>query len=354
MSIWERLQHGENVYSYSIRDGYLYHQQAICVAEPLRKKIMDKARASPYAGHRGILTTTQALERYFFWPTLKADIEKYVRECLVCQKVKYDRHKTVELLQPLPVPDQPWESIAMDFIMDLPRTQTGNDAIWTIVDRFSKQAHFIPVRKTIKADHMARVFLAQIFKHHGMPKSIVSDRDPRMTGLFWRALFENLGTKLSFSSAYHPQTDGQNIDEYSFHLVTLGRPTNLAGKIGDWVYLRLMKQKLKQVGRRCPKLSFHSFGPFPIIKEINAVSFQLRLPPSWTMHNVFHVSWLKPYVGPPLEDVTDEQEPEVLDEAQVIEPEQILLYRWKHGSGRRQRQFLSPNSVIEKHMKQFG
>ncbi|MCO5568653.1 hypothetical protein L7F22_022352 [Adiantum nelumboides] len=94
--------------------------------------------------------------------------------------------------------------------MDLPRTQTGNDAIWTIVDRFSKQAHFIPVRKTIKVDHMARVFLAQIFKHHGMPKSIVSDRDPRMRGLFWRALFENLGTKLSFSSAYHPQTDGQS------------------------------------------------------------------------------------------------------------------------------------------------
>ncbi|MCO5604993.1 hypothetical protein L7F22_059168 [Adiantum nelumboides] len=125
-------------------------------------------------------------------------------------QVKYDRHKPAGLLQPLPVPDQPWESIAMDFIMDLPRTQTGNDAISTIVDRFSKQAHFILVRKTIKADHMARVFLAQIFKHHGMPKSIVSDRDPCITGLFWRALFENLGTKLRFSSAYHPQTDGQS------------------------------------------------------------------------------------------------------------------------------------------------
>ncbi|MCO5567022.1 hypothetical protein L7F22_020705 [Adiantum nelumboides] len=134
------------------RDGYLYHHQAICVTEPLRRKIMDEAHASPYAGHRGILPTTQALERYFFWPTLKADIEKYVRECLVCQKVKYDRHKPAGLLQPLPVPDQPWESIAMDFSMDLPRTQTGNDAIWTIVDRFSKQAHFVPVRKTIKAD----------------------------------------------------------------------------------------------------------------------------------------------------------------------------------------------------------
>ncbi|MCO5589266.1 hypothetical protein L7F22_043232 [Adiantum nelumboides] len=113
-------------------------------------------------------------------------------------------------LKPLPVPDKPWESIAMDFITDLPRSKNGNDAIWTIIDRFSKQAHFLPVKKTIKADHMAKIFLAQIFKHHGMPKSIVSDRDPRMTSLFWQALFENLGTKLDFSSAYHPQTDGQS------------------------------------------------------------------------------------------------------------------------------------------------
>ncbi|MCO5546880.1 hypothetical protein L7F22_000317 [Adiantum nelumboides] len=88
-------------------------------------------------------------------------------------------------------------------------------------------------------------------------------------------------------------------------------------KVGDWVYLRIMKQRLKQVGRRCLKLSFCSFGPFPIIKEINAVSFQLRLSTSWTMHNVFHVSWLKPYFDPPLEDVTDEQQPEVLDEAEL-------------------------------------
>ena len=85
---------------------------------------------------------------------------------------------------PLLVPEAPWESIAMDFIFELPRSRTGNDGIWTIIDRFSKQAHFIPVTKTIKADHMAKVFIAQIFNHHGMPKSIMSDCDPRMTSLF--------------------------------------------------------------------------------------------------------------------------------------------------------------------------
>ena len=163
---------------------------------------MDEAHASPYAGHRGIMPTTQALERYFYWPNLQTDIEKYVRECMICQKVKYDRHKTPGLLQPLPIPEAPWESIAMDFITDLPRTQYGNDAIWTIIDRFSKQAHFLPIRKKIKPDHMAKLFLAHIFKHHGMPSSIVGDRDPRTTNLFWRALFENMGTQLKFSSTY--------------------------------------------------------------------------------------------------------------------------------------------------------
>ena len=84
---------------------------------------MDKAHASPYARHRGIVATTSALERYFFWPTLRADIESYVCKCTMCQKVKYDRHKVYCKLQPLPVPNAPWESIAMDFITDLPRTQ---------------------------------------------------------------------------------------------------------------------------------------------------------------------------------------------------------------------------------------
>ena len=175
-SIWMQIKDGHSMPPYSIRNDILYHQNAICITQSLRQKVMDEAHASSYAGHREIIPTTQALERYFFWPTLRTDIEKYVRECLVCQKVKYDRHKVYGMLKPLPVPDMPWESIAMDFITELPRTRAGNDAIWTIIDRFSKQAHFIPVKKTIKADHMAKVFLAQIFKNHGMPKTIVSER----------------------------------------------------------------------------------------------------------------------------------------------------------------------------------
>ena len=141
---------------------------------------------------------------------MKDDVHRYVEECVTCQKVKFDRHKTPGLPQPLHIPTAPWESIAMDFIFGLPRSIHGNTEIWTIVERSSKQAHFVPVKKTIKAHHMATLFISQIFKYHGMPSSIVSDRDPRMTSLFWQGLFDNLGTKLNFSSAYHPQTDGQS------------------------------------------------------------------------------------------------------------------------------------------------
>ena len=129
---------------------------------------------------------------------------------MVCQKIKYDQTKPSGLLQLLPIPNVPWESIAMDFIFGLSRSQQSSNGIWTIVDRFSKQVHFIPVKKTIKPHHMAKLFMTHIFKYHGFSKTIVSNRDPRMTSLFWQGLFENVGTKLNFSSAYHPQTDGQS------------------------------------------------------------------------------------------------------------------------------------------------
>ncbi|MCO5607475.1 hypothetical protein L7F22_061671 [Adiantum nelumboides] len=100
--------------------------------------------------------------------------------------------------------------MAMMFIFGLPKTSFGNEGIWTIVDWFSKQTHFIPVQKQITAEQMAKTFLVTVFKYHEMPRSIVSDRDLCMIGLFWRALWQNLHLTLLFSSSYHPQTDGQS------------------------------------------------------------------------------------------------------------------------------------------------
>ncbi|MCO5608661.1 hypothetical protein L7F22_062875 [Adiantum nelumboides] len=151
---------GKRQEPYVVQDGYSLYGSRLCVTKSLREKVMYESHAPPYAGHRGIQATMNAIETYFFWPTMKKDIQEYVSQCIICQKVKYDRGKQPGLLQPLPIPDSPWESIAMDFIFGLPKSIHGNTGIWTIVDRFSKQAHFIPIKKTIKAPHMAQLFIS--------------------------------------------------------------------------------------------------------------------------------------------------------------------------------------------------
>lgn len=110
---------------------------------------------------------------------------------------------------PLPILDGPWEQISMDFITGFPTTSSGYDMIWTIIDRFSKQAYFIPCKKTLTDVQAAHMFIKHIFVHHGLPKVIVSDRDSKFCSNFWVALFDNLGTKLDFSTTFHPESNGQ-------------------------------------------------------------------------------------------------------------------------------------------------
>ena len=125
------------------RVSHAQQEEILTQVNELREKVMYESHSLPYAGHRGILATTQAIETYFYWPRMRQDIEDYVTQCIVCQKVKYDRGKAPGLLQPLPIPNAPWQSISMDFIFGLPKSIQGNTGIWTIVDRFSKQAHFL-------------------------------------------------------------------------------------------------------------------------------------------------------------------------------------------------------------------
>ncbi|KAL0431502.1 UNVERIFIED_CONTAM: Transposon Ty3-G Gag-Pol polyprotein [Sesamum radiatum] len=146
---------------------------------------------------------------YFFlllaW--MKAHVKAFVRNCLTFQHNKYSTERPIGLLQPLPVPHQVWEDLSMDFITHLPPSR-ARTVIWVVVDRLTKYAHFIGLT-SFSASSLAATFAVEIYRLHGMPKSIVSDRDPLFLSRFWRELFRLSGTKLAYSSAYHPQSDGQ-------------------------------------------------------------------------------------------------------------------------------------------------
>ena len=140
---------------------------------------------------------------------MKRDIAEYVALCDTCQRVKDEYQRPSGLLQPLKVPEWKWYEVGMDFIIGLPCTRKGYDSIWVIVDRLTMVAHFIPIKTTYTGAHLAERYMERIICLHGVPKTIVLDRGTQFTSRFWEKLYEAMGTKLNFSSAYHPQTDGQ-------------------------------------------------------------------------------------------------------------------------------------------------
>ena len=145
------------------------------------------------------------LKKLVWWSRLKRDVAQFVYSCLICQKLKVEHQKPDGLLTPLDVPEWKWDSISSDFVTSLPNTPSGHDAIWVIVDRLTKSAHFIPINISFPISQLAEIYIREIVKLHGVPSSIVSDRYPRFTSKFWKRLQEELGFKLKLSSAYHPQ-----------------------------------------------------------------------------------------------------------------------------------------------------
>jgi hypothetical protein len=175
----------------------------------LQTKLISALHASAVGGHSGIQATYQRLKRLFAWHGMKAAVEDFVRQCNVCQHAKHINTAPAGLLQPMPIPTGAWRDITMDFITGLPKSE-GFDVILVVVDRFTKYSHFVPLKHPFTAPVVARAFVDNIVKLHGMPHSITSDRDCIFTSIFWKRLFEALGTKLQYTTAYHPQTDGQS------------------------------------------------------------------------------------------------------------------------------------------------
>jgi hypothetical protein len=191
--------------------GTIWFKKRICVPDvgDLRKKILREAHDSAYSIHPGSTKMYQDLKQRYWWYGIKRDVSVHVALCDTCHRGKAEHQKPTGLLQPLKVPEWKWEEISMDFIVGLPRTSAGYDSIWVIVDRLTKVAHFIPVKTTHSGARLAELYMSQIVCLHGVPKMLVSDRGTQFTSCFWEKLHEFMDTKLNFSSAYHPQIDGQ-------------------------------------------------------------------------------------------------------------------------------------------------
>jgi hypothetical protein len=192
-------------------DGVWYHNKRVCVPndDELRRRILVEAHDTPYSGHQGWHRTLDVVARQWWWPRMVATVRRFVRACHSCQVNKPSQTAPAGLLQPLPVPERRWQSVSTDFIMALPKSAGGFDAVAVFVDRLSKRVHLSPCTTSITAPQFAELFVEVVFKHHGVPDVIVSDRDPRFVSDFWKSLFSLLGTHLNISTAYHPQTDGQ-------------------------------------------------------------------------------------------------------------------------------------------------
>jgi len=194
---------------WKIRNNKLYYEDRLFIPKNLRVKILQEHHDIPLAGHFGFDKTYEALNRNFYWPKMYTSTKSFIASCDICQRNKTPRQAPAGLLQPLPIPNGNWEQISMDFIVQLPKTNSGKDAITVFVDRLSKQTHFVASRTTDTAPDVAKIFFDNIFRLHGLPRVIICDRDPKFTSNFWQSLFKTLGTKIALSTAFHPQTDGQ-------------------------------------------------------------------------------------------------------------------------------------------------
>ncbi|KAG8916674.1 hypothetical protein FRC01_002921 [Tulasnella sp. 417] len=197
--------------NYEVADGILTHRGKICVPKSteLRRKIVQSRHDSILAGHPGRIHTLELVKRDYEWPSMTKFIFAYVDSCDLCQRTKADHKKTKGTLQPLPEPVGPWTDITFDLITGLPTTKKGHNAILTVCDRKSRRAHYLPTKDTVTAEGIADLFVDHVWKLHGLPERTYSDRGPQFNSRWTRQTYERLQIEPRFSTAYHPQTDGQ-------------------------------------------------------------------------------------------------------------------------------------------------
>ncbi|GJR01628.1 putative reverse transcriptase domain-containing protein [Tanacetum coccineum] len=343
-------------------DGTLYYLDRIWVLlkGEVRTLIMDEAHKLKYSVHPRADKMYYDLRDRCWWPGMKKDIAEYVSKCLNCLKVKAEHQKPSGLLQQPEIPVWKWEGIDMDFVTKFPMTSSRHDTIWVIMDRLTKSTHFLPMREDYKMERLARLYLNEIVARHGVPISIISNRDSCFTSRFWQSMQEALGTCLDMSMSYHPQTDGQSehtiqtledmlracvldfggsCDVYlplvkfsynnSYHSSVRCAPFKalygrkyrspiMWAEVGEGQLIgpelvqettektSQIKDRLKAALDRVVrfgkkgKLAPRFVGPFEIIQKVGPVAYRLDLPEELKgIHDMFHVSNLKKCLADP-------------------------------------------------------
>lgn len=227
--------------TFNIRDGLIYFSNrmgdaVLCVPRGHYGKksivgvIIDHAHTT--LGHFGQRKTNDYIHRWYWWPTLSRDVEKFCQSCGTCQTVKPSTQLPTGLLHSLPIPTKPWGSVASDFLGPFPKSE-GFDYLWVVLCRLTSNCHLIPLRTTTKASELAWIFLKEIIQLHGLPDSMVSDRDAKFTSKFWKELHRLMGTKLLMSTSFHPQTDGAT--ERANRIISQILRSLVSPKQKDWV-----------------------------------------------------------------------------------------------------------------------
>ncbi|TYK14722.1 Transposon Ty3-G Gag-Pol polyprotein [Cucumis melo var. makuwa] len=344
------------------KNGRLLYKGRLVLSQTssLIPRLLHTFHDSVLGGHSGFLRTYKRMSGELHWQGMKNDVKKYVEQCEICQRNKYEATKPAGVLQPLPIPDKILEDWTMDFIEGLPKAG-GVNVIMVVVDRLTKYAYFITLKHPFSAKQVAITFIDKVVRRHGIPKSIISDRDKIFLSNFWKELFATTGTLLKRITAFHPQTDGQTERaelwcNTTFHASTKTTPfeavygrtpppllsygdrktlnnevesmlkerdlainalkenlclaqnwmkkladlkrRELKLKVGEEVYLKLRPYRQCSLARkRSEKLAPRFYGPYKIIEEIGAVAYRLDLLPEAAIHNVFHISQLKPKLG---------------------------------------------------------
>nr|GEV19834.1 peroxidase 64 [Tanacetum cinerariifolium] len=341
-------------------------------------------------GHGGYLKTLKRLTENFFWLQMKRDVKTHVRNCLVCQQNKYQTLAPAGLLQPLPIVFG--KIYPLNFILGLPESG-GVDTILVVVDRLSKYSHFLPLAHPFMAKSMAALFCKEIVRLHGMPRSILSERDVIFLSNFWQELFRLSQTRLRMGITYHPQSDGQTEvvnrcleaylrcfaherpsswskfmawAEYSFNTgyhtssettpfkalygrdppalnpyvkaqsrmkaQTSSKRRELSFEVGDAVLLRIHPFRQRSLSKqKFEKLSPRYFGPYVVVRRVGPVAYELALPEDSKVHLIFHVSLLRATHGQSVSQPPTPL-PITVEWEQILVPDKILTHRWISGS----------------------